>query len=1008
MSALFLLVFDSVNRRDAIYMSRLLAISILFLSWGCAKESSSVSDDPLSTFEIENGFKIELIASEPLIGDPVDMEIDENGTLYVVEMPGYPLDKTGSGKIKILKDTDGDGKMDKSSTFAEGLVLPNSVMRWKNGIMVTDAPNVLYFEDGDGDGKAEIRDTLLTGFALSNPQHNLNSPLLGIDNWVYLAHEEAVSTKTYEKEFGDPGKEVFFPDQPQSPRLDINAGGRAVRFKPDEHLLEMTSSASQFGHAFDAWGHHLEVGNSNHIYQEVISQHYLGRNPHLPISDATQHLSDHMPASEVFPITENPEHQLLTDVGVITSACGLTTYLGGIFPAPYDNVTFVAEPVNNLVHVDRLSNDGPVIAAKRIHATKEFLASTDFRFRPVNMYVGPDGALYVVDYYRQIIEHPEWMGEEVIQSGTLYNDMDKGRIYRITPANAPTAEWMKGLELGKATSEQLVEKLADKNSWWRMNAQRLLIDRGDKTAVPALIKMTANTGSALGRLHALWTLEGLHELKKERIDAALKDPESGVRENAIRLAELHLSEFIDPRPLLNLQNDADARVRFQLLCTLGSIPGTAAEQARHKLLLRDIDDEWVQVAALTSPPSQTKSLLTFVIDNYKEGNGAFASLVKRLTTITGSIGDPVAIHQIIQQAAATNSKLTWHASALEGVATGIENQKFKLSPADENLVLRTFFESQSASMRKASLHLLTATDNHIDNNYIKKALAIVNDRNQPDDRRADAVDFLVLGNPSEHFMLLKTLIVPTEQLSVQLASLRTMNEIKDTSVCSYLLGQWPNLTPDLRDPAIRTFLTDDERVAMLLQAIEAGRIQSNEVSWGRKVRLMVNSNEALRNKARDLFTKTNEDEINRTYHAALGKHGDAIKGKNIYQQQCALCHQVRGKLGVTLGPDLGTIHNWSKEAILSNILAPNQSISSGYELWDVELTNGESLQGIIASETPGAITLRNVSTQERTIRREDIKSLKALSMSVMTEGLEKQISVDEMADLLAFLKSNEQ
>jgi putative heme-binding domain-containing protein len=194
---------------------------------------------------------------------------------------------------------------------------------------------------------------------------------------------------------------------------------------------------------------------------------------------------------------------------------------------------------------------------------------------------------------------------------------------------------------------------------------------------------------------------------------------------------------------------------------------------------------------------------------------------------------------------------------------------------------------------------------------------------------------------------------------------------------------------------------------MLLHAIESNRIQASEVSWGRKVGLMVTSNEALRNKARVLFTKTNEDEINRTYQAALQKKGDAINGKNVYQQQCALCHQIRGKIGVTLGPDLGTIHNWSKESIMANILAPNQSISSGYELWDVELNNGESFEGIIASETPGAITLRNLGIAEKTIRRQDIKTLKALPMSVMTEGLEKQISVDDMADLLEFLKSNE-
>ena len=291
---------------------------------------------------------------------------------------------------------------------------------------------------------------LLTGFALSNPQHNLNSPLLGLDNWIYLAHEGAVSTETYQREFGDPGQEIYFPDHPNAPRLSKNANGRAVRFRPDNQQLELLSSHTQFGHTFDRWGHYLLVGNANHIYQEIIAESYLKRNPNLLLSNSTQSISDHGSAAEVFPITQNPQHQLLTDVGVITSACGLTAYLGGAFPPPYDEgVTFVAEPVSNLVHVDKLKPEGIMFTASRVKPHQEFLASTDAKFRPVNLYTGPDGALYVVDYYRQIIEHPEWMGEEVIASGELYNDADKGRIYRISAKEAKPAEWTKGLELGR-------------------------------------------------------------------------------------------------------------------------------------------------------------------------------------------------------------------------------------------------------------------------------------------------------------------------------------------------------------------------------------------------------------------------------------------------------------------------------------------------------------------------------------------------------------------------------
>lgn len=386
-----------MSQRSEVYRFLLLAAVLSFV--GCARKSPSGRDKLLS-FELEDGFKIELIAAEPLIGDPVDMEIDEYGRLFVVEMHGYPLDKSGSGKIVVLRDTDGDGQMDERTIFAENLVLPNSIMRWKNGVIITDAPNVLYLEDRDGDGHAEIRDTLLTGFALSNPQHTLNSPLMGLDNWIYLAHEGAVGTETYVAEFGDPGREVYFPGQPQSPRLRINAGGRDTRFKPDQHELEMTSSHSQFGHTFDAWGHHLQVGNANHIFHEVIAEAYLRRNSHLLVSDATESISDHGASAEVFPITINPEHQLLTDVGVITSACGIMAYLGGAFPPPYDQTTFVAEPVSNLIHVDQLRQKGATFTVSRMHPHKEFLASTDPKFRPVNMYflAGPWPFRYAIRF----------------------------------------------------------------------------------------------------------------------------------------------------------------------------------------------------------------------------------------------------------------------------------------------------------------------------------------------------------------------------------------------------------------------------------------------------------------------------------------------------------------------------------------------------------------------------------------------------------------------------------
>ncbi len=278
-------------------------VCLLLMSVGRLSDlpTSTPPDKALATFQVADGFQIEMIASEPLVADPVAMEIDEAGRMYVVEMHGYPLDKSGSGKIKLLTDQDGDGKMDASTVFAEGLVLPTGILRWKKGVLVTDAPNVLYLEDADGDGKAEIRDTLLTGFALSNPQHNLNNPILGLDNWIYLGHESAITTQTFKEEFGDRGGDVRYLHRKDSPRLPDNAQGRGVRLRPDRMGLEVLAGKTQFGHSFDRWGRYLVVSNANHAMHEVMAARYAIRNPALLLGDAVQSISDHGNSAEVFP-----------------------------------------------------------------------------------------------------------------------------------------------------------------------------------------------------------------------------------------------------------------------------------------------------------------------------------------------------------------------------------------------------------------------------------------------------------------------------------------------------------------------------------------------------------------------------------------------------------------------------------------------------------------------------------------------------------------------------------
>jgi putative membrane-bound dehydrogenase-like protein len=997
---------------------------VVLLMAGCKSHPSSPfsesAENALSTFKLPPGFKIELIAADPLISDPVDMAIDEEGRMYVVEMHGYPLDLNHTGKIIMLRDTNGDGKMDTRTVFADSLVLPTGVMCWKKGIIVTDPPNVYYMEDTNDDGKADIKKVLLTGFALTNPQYLVNRPIYGLDNWIYLAHEGIEETDTYQKKFGDPGKDIFYPDDPKGPRLPVNAQGRIVRFRPDVHALEENSSSTQFGQTFDDWGRHFLVYNANHIYQEVIANRYLKRNPDQIVGDATESLSDHGDACDVYPITKNPEHQLLTDVGVITSACGITAYQGGAFPDSFNhNLTFVCEPVSNLIHADRLKDQGATFIASRVLEHQEFLASTDAWFRPVNMYIGPDGALYVVDYYREIIEHPEWMSKSAIESGKLYNGRDKGRIYRISATDAASANWASHLNLNDSSDIQLVEKLSSPNIWWRRNAQRLLVDRNHEMVVPALIKMVQNTQSPLGRLHALWTLEGMNKLTPELIMQALQDPESGVRENAIKLAELHLAASPDLAPkLIALKEDANAKVRYQLLCTLGSVNTPEAGKARQELLFKDINDKWVQIAAL-SASSQSSDMLEGVIKKFNPAVPAYASLVTRLGTMIGASKDSKTIESFLKRAVdpTLDAAKSWRASLLEGLAEGLKNRKslpegFSL---EMKLLISVCLHHPDVNIRRSARSMLKAigiSNSPLAPIVMQEAQKIAANKNISTEKRAEAINLMALQNPKSDVAFLESLINPDGPTDIQLAAINTLNKIPDTSISIFVLKNWPSLSPGIRDAALNTFITEPfsvPRLSLLLQSIAKGKITKGELGWPVTVILMRDIPDSLKEVARTLLTVKKEDRnpVIKEYEASLKLKGDAVEGRTVYVANCLVCHQVRGKIGVDFGPDLGTVQSWMPENIMINILNPNLSISHGYELWNIVLNDGKMFQGVIVSETSNAIVLTKEGGVKTTIARNDIRSLRTLDVSPMPNDFEKRINKQQMADLIAFIKKGD-
>lgn len=901
----------------------LLLWGIALLLIGCGHSGPPYSPrDALKTFRLEQGFRIEPFLAEPDVHSPDAMEFDENGRFYVVENPGYPLNVEGKvGRVILFEDTNGDGRPDRRTVFAEHLTLPTGIMRWKKGVLVTDAPDVLYLEDSNGDGKADIRRVVLTGFAFTNPQHTVNNPVYGLDNWIYLAHEGPATAVIFTDKFNDRGSDIRFPDRPDGPSL--KPARRMVRFRPDTYELEYLSSSSQFGHSFDAWGHQFTVSNEDHIREEVIAGQYLDRNPDLPVGAAMERISDHRPAADVYPITHNARVEMLSGVGSFTSACAITVYQGGAFPS-LGLFSLTAEPAQSLVHRDTLTPAGATYIARRAHDGVDFLASSDSWFRPVNFYVGPEGAVYLADYYRLVIEHPEWMATHTHHSPDLYKGADRGRIYRIVPESGLALPV--GLQLGQASDEQLVAELASPNLWRRRTAQRLLVDRQSTASVEPLRKLAAASPAAVARLHALWTLAGLRKLEPDLILKALDDAEPGVRENAIILAEPRLSG--SPALLakiLAMEDEPNTRVRFQLLCTLGGVLSPASRAAQDRLLARNIDDHWMQVAALSASPARALQLFESgrALTGIKtESRAAFFRQVGSVVGARKQAGEIRRVLETLVRATA-ESDSWWRAATLDGLAQGLgggfgsggrgRSSGMRTSPLEDlgqNLLLK-LFASPDPEVRHASLRVLSATGLPANAApVIGQAAAIAAQPEADPNRRADALGLLALGDPQSHEPLFKQLLDPKQPEPVQVAAARALGQVKGPEVATFLIERWRAMTPAVRGEAADDMFLDPARPKLLLNALERDAVQPWTLAFRHKRQLVMSRDTEIRETARKLLeSKAGErEQVLKRYEAALQMNGDAGRGRQVFERVCSKCHRLK-EIGHEVGPDLATVRN---------------------------------------------------------------------------------------------------
>jgi putative heme-binding domain-containing protein len=688
-------------------------------------------------------------------------------------------------------------------------------------------------------------------------------------------------------------------------------------------------------------------------------------------------------------------HEALS--GWFTAATGGTLYTGDAFPKEYVGDVFTGDVSANLVHRDIIRPSGATFVAHRAKEGVEFLASTDVWFRPCNFMNAPDGNLYLTDIYRQVIETPESIPEEIRKKINFYNGDTLGRIYRIVP-NHPLRRGDLKPNLGALDSASLVKQLANPNGWHRVTAQRLLLERQDRSVIPDLKTMALSGPTPEGRVHALWLLEQLSALEVPDVETALKDPDSRIRAHAVRLSEPFLNRS---KPLagavLSMVNDPDLHVQFQTSLSLGELKDSRALTALEEMAHNRSSDSWFRIAILSSVADSASPFFHAVLA--KGESWTDPQLLVQLSTLIGSRQKTTELSQWF----AALPKLRQPDKDLEGLAHGLKlsNARNLKTPGAEQALMKVLANGSEPAQRaawEASRYFELST---MLNRASRDAVA----SDLPSDKRILAIRALRGGRFQASEPVLQKVIQSHPVPEVETAAIDSLAAFDEPAAGKAILDPWRGYSPEGRKHAVDAMLAQRNRVPMLLKAIEDERVERSALDAGARSHLYDIPDPAIQKQARGLLESTNSDrgKVVTSYHDVLAMQGDVTRGKKAFDQTCARCHMPR-RQGGRVGPDLSGINNKTKEELLTSILNPSFAIEPRFVNYILTTKDGRMYDGVIANETPGSITLRGGSEDgDETVLRQNVSEIRASSVSLMPEDLEKSLSKQDLADVIAYL-----
>ena len=934
---------------------------------------SKSPEEALATLSVKPGFHVELVASEPLIESPVAISFGQDGRLWVAEMWDYPAGLTGryepGGRVRCLYDDNGDGRYDRSELFLEGIPFPTGVTAWNKGILVCAAPDILYAEDTDGDGKADVVRKLFSGFGTYNFHSRVNSLEYGLDGWVYGA-------------CGGFGGLITS----HLAKTDISLGRRDFRMNPETGEIEAVSGATQQGRVRNDWGDWFGCNNLVLLQHYPLCDHYLKRNPYLKLPATVVGIAAGPDPGRLFSISDQVRFKLSGPPNRPTAVCGISIYRDELLGQEYTGNSFSCESVNNLVYRQILTPSGATFDGRRAddERDREFLASSDPWFRPVQARTGPDGGLWIVDMYRYVIEHPIWIPPETLATLDTRAGAKMGRIYRVVANDAPRRTVPR---LDRLDTEKLVAALDTPNGTQRDLVQQVLKWRNDLAAIPLLQKLAAQSTRPEVRMQALCSWAVLEQPSDAALLLALTDSHPGVKRHAVRLAESRLNEASGlAAAVARLANDDDTMVRMQVAYSLGAWNSPRSSEVLADLLVHNAENLYVR-AAIES--SFTSSNVIAVLDELQKRSrqDAPGALIDQGFSQAAAVADVRAIEPLLRTLGQAVTE-TPSSETLQRLATFLEAW---------NRRGRTNLDLQSPAAREAWQPAM------------EKAVVVARDESLELPLRRAAVQLLGQGPTlgQSYAECLISLLTPRAPAELQSAAVTALGRHSDATIPDSLLSGWPALTLGTRKEIVPLLMSRPAWTKSMLLAVERRTLTAADFNLLQQQALLNSGDGEIRTQAERSFrsssTSTRQQIIDR-YVSGLHDHGDSVKGRQIFQKHCTACHRVQDT-GHVVGPDIVSYSSKPPQALLIAMFDPNQAVEPRFQSYGISLQDGRTVIGQIIEESTAGFTLLLPEGKKQSILRTEIDEMRNTGKTLMPEGFENQVTTDDVSDLWAYVRT---